>query len=306
MTDTDSVPFYQSSTTNSLIAVLPDPLKRDQSLTLRFTYGGPATGQEYWYPTQHQQTIASVKSEIALRSNPPGTTMEYSGRTVAPASYHDQWLVEGLSRYLAAMFADANDPKGTQVQKLLKDARYELKPIESAGPIWLGRRLASTLTPSGYRAVYSKGVWIIHMIRMMLRQEGANPDAKFLAMLEEFVESYRDKAASTWDFKSVVEKYASKKLDWFFDQWVFATGLPTYATEHKIEASGNEFTIEGKIEQTGVPDDFTMPVPIFADGQYLGTVQVGDSEGQFKFRIGKKPESLTIDPEMTILTATSQ
>jgi Peptidase family M1 domain len=306
MTDTDSVPFYQSSTTNSLIAVLPDPLKRDQSLTLRFTYGGPATGQEYWYPTQHQQTIASVKSEIALRSNPPGTTLEYSGRTVAPASYHDQWLVEGLSRYLAAMFADASDPKGTQVQKLLKDARDELKPIESAGPIWLGRRLASTLTPSGYRAVYSKGVWIIHMIRMMLRQEGLNPDAKFLAMLEEFVESYRDKAASTWDFKSVVEKYASKKLDWFFDQWVFATGLPSYSTKHKIEASGNEFTIEGKIEQTGVSDDFTMPVPIFADGQYLGTVQVSDSEGQFKFRVSKKPELLTVDAEMTILTATSQ
>ena len=97
MTDTDSVPFYQSSTTSSLIAVLPDPLKRDQSLTLRFTYGGPATAQEYWYPTQHQQMVASVKSDIPLRSNPPGTTLEYSGRNVAPASYHDQWLVEGLS-----------------------------------------------------------------------------------------------------------------------------------------------------------------------------------------------------------------
>ena len=204
------------------------------------------------------------------------------------------------------MSADANDPNRTQVQKLLKDARDELKPVESAGPIWLGRRLASTLTPSGYRAVYAKGVWIIHMIRMMLRQDGPNPDAKFLAMLEEFVEAYSDKAASTWDFKSVAEKYASKKLDWFFDQWVFATGLPTYATEHKIEASGNEFTIQGKVEQTGVPDSFTMPVPIFADGQYLGTVQVGDSEGQFKFRVGKKPALLTIDPEMTILTATSQ
>jgi hypothetical protein len=306
MTDTDSVPFYQSSTTSSLIAVLPDPLKRDQSLTLRFTYGGPATGQEYWYPTQHQQMIASVKSAIPLGSSPPGTTLEYSARNLAPASYHDQWLVEGLSRYLAAMSADANDPNRSQVQKLLKDARDELKPVESAGPIWLGRRLSSTLTPSGYRAVYAKGVWIVHMIRMMLRQDGPNPDAKFLAMLEEFVEAYRDKAVSTWDFKSVTEKYASKKLDWFFDQWVFATGLPSYSTEHKIEASGNEFTIQGKVEQTGVPDSFTMPVPIFADGQYLGTVQVGDSEGQFKFRVSNKPALLTVDPEMTILTATSQ
>jgi Peptidase family M1 domain len=306
MTDTDSVPYYQSSITNSLIAVSPAPLKRDQSLTLRFTYAGPVSGQEYWYPLQHQQMIPSFKSSIPLQRDLPGSTLDYLGRKVAPASYHDQWLVEGLARYLTAMSADANDPSSVQLRKLLNDAREELKPIEGAGPIWLGRRLASTLTPAAYRAVYAKGAWIIHMIRMMLRQDAPNPDAKFLAMLEEFVEAYRDKAASTWDFKNVVEKFTSKKLDWFFDQWVFGTGLPSYSAEYKVESSGNEFTIEGKIEQAGVPDGFTMPVPVYADGQYLGTVQVGDSEGQFKFRLGKKPGTLTLDPETTILTATSQ
>src|SRR5262245_3313953 len=278
MTDTDALPYFQSSTTNSLIAVLPVPLKRDQTLTLRFAYGGPASGPESWYPSQHQQMIASFKSSIPLRNDPPVPTLDYLGRKVAPASYHDQWLVEGLARYLAAMSADANDQRRTQLRKLLNEARDELKPVESAGPIWLGRRLASTLTPSAYRAIYAKGLWVIHMIRMMLRQDGPNPDATFLAMLEEFVEAYREKAASTWDFKSVAEKYARKKLDWFFDQWVFATGLPNYSAEYKVEGSGNEFTIEGKIEQTGVPDGFTMPDPVFADGQYLGTIQVGDSD----------------------------
>jgi len=51
MTDTDTVPFYQSSTTNNLIVVLPVSLKRDQIQTLRFNYAGPVSGLEYWYPS---------------------------------------------------------------------------------------------------------------------------------------------------------------------------------------------------------------------------------------------------------------
>src|SRR5207249_1207165 len=175
-----------------------------------------------------------------------------------------------------------------------------------AGPIWLGSRLVSSVSPNAYPAVYGKSVWIIHMLRMILRQDGPNPDAKFLAMLKEFTEMYSGKAASTWDFKHVAEKYAEKNLDWFFDQWVFATGLPSYSVEYKVESSGNGFTIEGTITQTGVPDGFVMPVPLYADGEYLGRVQVDDSEGQFRFRLNKKPERVVMDPEMTILTATAK
>src|SRR5207244_2197006 len=99
--------------------------------------------------------------------------------------------------------------------------------------IWLGQRLSSTMMPAGYRAVHSKGLWVIHMLRVMLNQ-----DAKFSAMLQEFMDTYGGKTASTWDFKHLVEKYAAKKLDWFFDQWVFATGVPTYTLDYKVEPSG--------------------------------------------------------------------
>jgi aminopeptidase N len=144
------------------------------------------------------------------------------------------------------------------------------------------------------------------MLRMMMRQNGPNPDAKFLAMLQEFAEMYDGRAVSTWDFQHVAEKYAEFKLDWFFEQWVFGTGVPSYSADYKIEGSGDVFSIEGTITQTDVPDGFVMPVPVYADGQYLGKVQVGEADGQFKFRLSKKPERFLIDPEMTVLTGTSQ
>jgi aminopeptidase N len=104
----------------------------------------------------------------------------------------------------------------------------------------------------------------------------------------------------------VIEKHWGKKLDWFFDEWVFDTGLPAYTADYKIESSGTEFTIQGTIKQSGVPDGFTMPVPLYGDDEYLGTVQVGDAEGEFLFRMAKKPERIAIDPQRTILTAVSQ
>jgi hypothetical protein len=297
----ESVPVYRFSNAGTVSAVLLQPLKRDQELTLRFKYSGELAGTGPWYPSQHQASLPSLKSSFALPNDRSTPMLEYQGHTLVAASYHDEWLFEGLTRYLAALSKEGNDPAAPQFRKLLNDARDRLKPVEGAGAIWLGQRVVSTASPDAYPAVHEKGFWIVHMVRMMLRQDGSNPDAKFLAMLQEFVETFSNKAASTWDFKHVVEKYAGKKLDGFFDQWVLGTGVPVYSADYKISTAGNEFMIEGTINQTGVPEGFAMSVPIYGDDVFLGTVQVGESEGQFRFRVGKKPERLVIDPEMTVL-----
>jgi hypothetical protein len=302
----ERVPYYQTPGAGHLTAVLQRPLKANQDLTLRFAYTGEITGLGPWYPSQHQQTIPAIKSNVTLPEDGYMPLFEHSGHKVIAASYHDRWLVEGLTRYFAVMSADAGDPAEKQLHKLLGDTREELKTVESAGPISIGQRVISLNTPNGYRAVSGKGLWVVHMLRMMLRQGGSNPDEKFLAMIKEFSETFDGKSASTWDFKHLAEKYTVNKLDSFFDQWVFATGMPSYSVDYKIETAGNEFTIEGKITQMGVPEGFVMSVPVYADSDFLGKVQVGESDGQFRYRVSKKPEKLVIDPEMTILTSTSQ
>ena len=84
---------------------------------------------------------------------------------------------------------------------------------------------------------------------------------------------------------------------------MFGTGIPVYSLDYKIEPSGSGFVIDGTVKQSGVPDGFTMPVPIFADDEFLGRVQVGDGEGEFRFRVSKKPERVLIDPFATVLAS---
>ena len=303
LADNEPAACFQYPDSKEAVVVLPHPLKRDQQLMLQFAYSGKSAGDESWYPFQPQDKIPSFKSALALPEDRSTPALQYSGRKVVAATYHDEWLMQGLARYVAALSAEATNPPDRALRKLLDDAREDLKLLDAAGPIWLGRRLISTVTPEGGRAVVAKSLWVIHMLRMMLRIAGTNPDARFFAMVEDFAQTYSGRSASTWDFKHLAEKYAGRKLDWFFDQWVFATGIPKYSVDYRIEAAGGEFMIEGRITQDGVPDGFSMPVPLYADADYLGTVDVGDSEGQFRFRLARQPERILIDPEMTVLTS---
>jgi len=92
-----------------------------------------------------------------------------------------------------------------------------------------------------------------------------------------------------------------KKLDWFFDEWVFGTGIPKYELEYTVEPEGDAFIIKGTITQAGVPDGFIMPIPLYADDALLGRVLVGDSEGEFLFKVARKPERVVIDPRADVL-----
>lgn len=241
-----------------------------------------------------------AKTELVMAQE---IARQWLGHKVAPASYHDQWLFEGLPRYLGAMYVESKHPGTVRLREILDDARGSLLDVESAGPIWLGQRLANTVTPAGYRAVYTKGVWVLHMLRMLMRQDGPNPDARFVQMLKDLVEAYGGKAVSTWDFRGMAEKHMGAKLDWFFDDWVFGTGIPVYSLDYQVQPGQNEFVVEGTIKQSGVPDGFTMPVPVYADDELLGRVTVGENEVEFRFRVTKKPERVVIDPRQTILTS---
>lgn len=215
---------------------------------------------------------------------------EWFGNKVGARTYHDQWIFDGFARYAAAMYVDNKQPG---MPKLSDD---------SEGPIWLGQRLRNNDLVTG------KGMWVVHMIRMLMRSEAPDPDEAFFKMTREFLDSSRDALASTWDFKRIAEKYMTRtmdirgdqKLDWFFDEWVLGTGIPSYKLDYQIDAAKDGFVVSGVIKQSGVPDHFVMPMPVYADDELLGLVVV-DDEGTFQFVVKKRPEKILLDPHATIL-----
>jgi hypothetical protein len=213
---------------------------------------------------------------------------QWWGHTVFNSSYHDEWLSEGFATYSAALFYQA--AKGTSAFRgymdlLNKEIRVRSekgRPAYELGPIWLGRRLNSLAQPSGYNLIYSKGAYVLHMLRMMLFDFQTKSDEKFIAMMTDWVNKFSGRIATTRDFKELVSLHFGRNMDWFFKQWVYGTSLPVYFWSFKVEPGVNGAQVlKLRVRQEGVPPDFRMPLPFminFDQGYAVTVVEVSGTE----------------------------
>ncbi len=193
---------------------------------------------------------------------------QWWGNIVTAGSYHHEWLMEALANYSALMFLESR--KGPKVlDSILEEYRHQLldkgpsgDTVESEGPVIQGWRLESLDNPNAWTAiVYGKGTWILHMLR---RRMG---DTRFTAMLTELRKRYEWKTVSTEEFRALCVEFLppgspDAKLEDFFDQWVYGTGIPTLKLTSSVEGKPGAYVLKGTLEQTDAPDDLTLSVPV--------------------------------------------
>ena len=250
---------------------------------------------------------------------------QWWGNMVGTQSYHDTWLMEGMANYAARIYAASKDTKEGGLTEAMRHLKFHLlekdkegQSIESAGPIWLGWRLYSSKSPTGYQeVVYGKGAWVLHMLRMMMRDPQSQSDDRFIRTMKAFLTQFKNQAASTDDFKRTIEQHmipamdldGNRKLDWFFDEWVKDVGIPEYQLTYSLSGSSEKgYMISGKILQSAVPPSFEMPVPIFAHygnrAVQVGVANVSGEETPFRIRLtGSKsrPSKITLNENESVL-----
>ncbi len=266
--------------------------------------------------------------------SPHETAHQWWGNQVPVATYRDSWLIEALASYSALLYLEQQPDGSALVQEWLRRYREDLlqteegeETLDSVGALTLGVRLDSSRRPSGYAdLVYSKGPWVIHMLRELLRDPETGSDKLFFDALRHFAARGGGHALTTADFQQAFERrlpaYADAeengRLDWFFDQWVRGTGIPRYRLEWSLrpaeakqasDAAG-KFWVEGLIDPADVSDLFTMPVPVYARFgdrlQALGRVLVAGAEVEFRFPVSQRPDQVLLDPHQTILCIREQ
>jgi hypothetical protein len=253
------------------------------------------------------------------------TAHQWWGNWVTFPGYRSQWLAEALATYSALLYLD-QEPEGPgSLRKWLERYRANLleedeegNAVDATGSLALGSRLSSSLTPKGYiTVIYNKGAWVIHMLRELLRDPVTGSDAIFLSALRDLAahggEQPLDNNTFERRFEAALPAYAdiegNGKLDWFFQEWVFDTGIPRYELDWEAQQrAGHGWSVTGVIEQSGVPDTFTMPVPVYARFgntlSRLGRVVVTGALTPFEFRVESEPDAVILDPHMTVLSQT--
>jgi aminopeptidase N len=247
---------------------------------------------------------------------------QWWGNQLGWKTYHDQWLSEGLASYAAALYLARGKDGERKLHDLLRSYKQDLmsktkegNTVESGGAIWLGQRLSNSLNPQGYHnIVYHKACWVLHMLRTLMADPKTGSDERFFRMLRDFVTAQSNGDPSTEDFVRHAEKYMpqgidlehNKQLDWFFNEWVYGTGIPNYKLKTVTRPlDSKKYIIEGTIEQSEVPAEFEMPVPVVAvygreRKASLGRVIVGETGGHFRFTVAAKPSRVTVDEDAVL------
>jgi hypothetical protein len=246
---------------------------------------------------------------------PHEVSHQWWGQLVGFNSYRDQWMSEGFADFSASLFLQsAYGPKGPKMydkfwndeHKLIVERnRFGFRAID-VGPVTMGYRLDNSKTGEiGRYLIYPKGAFILQMVRMMM-WNGQTGDQDFKATMQDFVKTYAGRAATTEDFKSTLEKHMTRdmnaggngKMDWFFNEYVYGTALPTYDFVGTFDKNpAGEVVFNYNLKQSGVDDNFVMPVPVYfelADGRtvQMGRIRVkGNNTAQ-----GKAPLSGVKDP----------
>jgi aminopeptidase N len=230
---------------------------------------------------------------------------------VASAGYQHDWLLEALANYSALLYLEKH--KGIRaLDSLLSEYRNDLvakgqngAAVESAGPIALGIRLMSSQNPGAWRTiVYEKGSWIMHMLR---RRMG---DAQFLAFLGELRRRYEWKSVDTESFRLLAAtflppKSPDPKLEAFFDQWVYSSGIPTLHMKYSLAGKAPALKLTVTVEQSGVDDEFSVGAPVEIQ---LGKtkpitrlVRTGNEPAVFTVALRQAPAKVLLDPGNSVL-----
>jgi len=212
---------------------------------------------------------------------------QWWGHEVGFASYRDQWMSEGFADMSASLFIQTIEKNPKKFIEFWDDERYLLTQRDregfraiDAGPVTMGYRMNNSRTGTNVTRdlIYPKGAYILHMIRMMMWDRHTG-DQDFKATMHDFVKTYAGRAATTEDFKAIVEKHMTAEMaalgggnmDWFFDEYVYGTALPSYNMQSTfdMDASG-DVVFNLKVTQSHVNENFRMLVPIYielADGR---------------------------------------
>lgn len=193
---------------------------------------------------------------------------QWWGNGVQPGSYRDAWLSEGLATFSALWYLQSERKHNAEYFKFLDHYKSDIQDDQDdAGPIWIGYRNASPNARRGYDImIYEKGAWVFHMLRILMLDLHTMKEDRFRETMQDFYRTYRGQPATTADFQSVVERHAGIPMDWFFNEWVKGTAIPSYHVTWKTQpAAQGGYAVHLHVLQDHVPADFEMFVLVTAD-----------------------------------------
>src|SRR5262249_26775109 len=142
----------------------------------------------------------------------------------------------------------------------------------------------------------------------MLRQRMG--DERFFSMLAGLLKDYQHKEISNEEFREYASRFLppksdDPKLEGFFDQWIYGTGIPDLKLTYTIKGKAPALKLVGTVTQSDVDDDFSTIVPVEIQLSRARTivhwVKAGSDPVTFSVPVAQAPLKVTLDPHRATL-----
>jgi aminopeptidase N len=270
----------------------PYPFEKLASVESRTRYGGMENAGAIFYA---ERVIGDDRDDYGLLAHE--IAHQWFGDAVTEADWPHVWLSEGFATYLGwlavaeARGADAFRARREAAQQEViefADREPARRVVEDA--VADPKKLLSPL-------VYEKGALVLHMLR---RSTG---DPAFFAGLREYYRLFRDRNATTDDFRVVMERTSGRDLRPFFEQWLRRPGLPRLEGRYAYDRKHRELRLDLVQTQPGEPYALSICLEVQARGEAprREILEMTTPRASFRVPMAARPEAVRLDPDAELL-----
>jgi hypothetical protein len=147
--------------------------------------------------------------------------------------------------------------------------------------------------------VYRKGAWVLHMLRRVLG------DADFFAAMRDYATGPAQYANVSTD--ALVDSFSNSAgydLSWYFDQWLYRTGRPTFGVGWVATEESDRWRVEVDIEQLQGGDPYIMPADLRIQtlgGNFDQVLWITATHQRATYFVDAQPTGIDLDPNNWLL-----
>ncbi len=145
---------------------------------------------------------------------------------------------------------------------------------------------------------YIKGAMILRLLELQLGKP------VLLNCMQAFLRMRHAGEPVEWsDFETAVNRTTGKNYNWFFQQWLNQTGLPSLTLSNvQVLASNGGYLLTGTVSQTEPNYQLTLPIVVHLQNGQIETASMSLSNGSGSFAIlcPTEPSNISIDPQNII------
>jgi aminopeptidase N len=269
----------------------PYPFSKEKYGHAQFGFGG---GMEH-------QTISSMYN-LSYFLVAHELAHQWFGDKVTNARWNDLWIQEGFATYSEGLTVERfNTPEDFKNWLTLRRTQIV---AQSDGSVYVPNEAIENRNLSrmfNARLTYRKAAWVLHMLRKKMG------DALFFQAARKYLKEERAYgAASTEDFRKVMESVYGASLEPFFQQWVYGEGHPNLTVNYRIKNASTGYTsleIKQKSSHSSVPKfEFPLQVRFATETRdTLITLLVKEPSQSFEVQPGFAWKTLQMDPNVQLL-----